>query len=213
MSVAANLEYGLAHLAADDRRARTRAVAESFRIAHVLERLPAAMSGGERQRAALARSLVTDPSVLLLDEPLTALDHATASRIIDDLRAWNAAHRIPILYVTHAHREVFALGERVDRARGRPHRRHRVSRTTCSTRPRLKPVARLAGFENVFSAVIEQRRPEAGTMQCRLVSDADADGAAAPRSRRRSRAATPERPCVSRFAPATSCSPSRNRAA
>src|SRR4029077_4921605 len=84
-----------------------------FRIQHVLSRRPGAISGGEQQRAALARSLVTKPDVLLLDEPLSALDHATQSRIIDDLRAWNNAQALPILYVTHAHREVFALGDRV----------------------------------------------------------------------------------------------------
>ncbi len=168
MTVEANIEYGLAHLPAGDRRARTQAVAESFRIAHVLSRLPAAISGGERQRAALARSLVTDPLVLLLDEPLTALDHATASRIIDDLRAWNAAHGIPILYVTHAHREAFALGERLVVleagrivATGAPH--------DILDSPASEPLARLAGFENLFSGVIVERRPEAGTMQCRLV--------------------------------------------
>jgi molybdate transport system ATP-binding protein len=168
MSVAANIEYGLAHLPAGQRRTRTHALAESFRIAHVLSRLPAAVSGGERQRAALARSLVTDPVVLLLDEPLTALDHATASHIIDDLRAWNAAHGIPILYVTHAHREAFALGERLvflDGGRivaaGTPHE--------ILDSPASEPLARLAGFENLFSGVIVERRPEAGTMQCRLI--------------------------------------------
>ena len=62
---------------------------------------------------ALARSLVTDPCVLLLDEPLAALDVATKSRILDDLRRWNQAHGIPILYVTHSREEVMALGERV----------------------------------------------------------------------------------------------------
>jgi len=61
----------------------------------------------------LARSLVTDPCILLLDEPLAALDGATKSHILDDLRSWNQAHRIPILYVTHSREEVFALGERV----------------------------------------------------------------------------------------------------
>jgi ABC-type molybdate transport system ATPase subunit len=45
---------------------------------------------------------VTNPTALLLDEPLTALDNATESKILDDLRAWNAAHEIPILYVTHS---------------------------------------------------------------------------------------------------------------
>jgi molybdate transport system ATP-binding protein len=173
MSVAANIQYGLAHLPDDQRRARTHAVAESFRIAHVLTRVPAAISGGEQQRVALARSLVTDPVVLLLDEPLTALDHATASHIIDDLRAWNAAHDIPILYVTHAHREAFALGDRLvylDGGRivamGTPHE--------LLDSPASEPLARLAGFENLFSGVIVERRPEAGTMQCRLTGEAGA---------------------------------------
>lgn len=167
MSIAGNIEYGLPHLAADARRERTRAMAELFRIAHVLSRRPSAISGGERQRAALARSLVTDPSVLLLDEPLTALDHATASRIIEDLRAWNAAHHIPILYVTHAHREVFALGERVVvleqgriAATGTPH--------DVLDAPAHEGLAQLAGFENFFSGIIVRRRAGAGTMQCRL---------------------------------------------
>ena len=167
MSVAANLEYGLTRLPADARRERTHAIAESFRISHVLSRTPAGISGGEGQRAALARSLVTDPALLLLDEPLTALDHATASRITEDLRAWNAAHGIPILYVTHTHREAFALGERVvvlERgsvvAAGTP---HDVLET-----PSHEALAQLAGFENMFGGIIVERRLGAGTMLCRL---------------------------------------------
>jgi molybdate transport system ATP-binding protein len=176
MSVAANIEYGLAHLPAAERRARTQAVAASFRIAHVLTRLPAAISGGEQQRVALARSLVTDPVVLLLDEPLTALDHATASHIIDDLRAWNAAHGIPILYVTHAHREAFALGDRLTVldggrivATGTPHE--------ILDSPASEPLARLAGFENLFNGLIVERRPDAGTMQCRLIGPGTGEAA------------------------------------
>ena len=62
---------------------------------------------------ALARALVIDPAILLLDEPLAALDAVTKSKIVDDLRTWNQEHPVPIVYVTHSREEVFALGDRV----------------------------------------------------------------------------------------------------
>jgi molybdate transport system ATP-binding protein len=205
LTVADNLEYGLTHVEPGRRRERIATVSESFRIAHVLTRRPGAISGGERQRVALARSLVTDPSLLLLDEPLSALDHATQSRIIDDLRAWNVAHRIPILYVTHAHREVFALGERVVAlehggiiAVGTP---HEVMET-----PAHETLALIAGFENFFTASVTTRRVEAGIMQCRLSETA-------PSSRFLSPAPNQARRSGSRSARATSCWPTRNRGA
>jgi len=167
MSLADNLAYGLHDRPARFRDEQIQSIARSFRIEHLLDRRPGAISGGERQRAALARSLVTDPDVLLLDEPLSALDHATQSRIIADLRAWNTAHGIPILYVTHSHREVFALGEHVvvlDRgqvvAAGVPHE--------VLSLPEHEGLAQIAGFENVFDATITDRRPDAGTMLCTL---------------------------------------------
>jgi molybdate transport system ATP-binding protein len=86
---------------------------------------------------------------------------------MDDLREWNAVHRIPILYVTHAHREVFALGERVlvvDDGRiiaaGTP---EEVLET-----PVHETVAQLAGFENFFTATVLTRQADAGLMHCRL---------------------------------------------
>jgi molybdate transport system ATP-binding protein len=171
MTVEQNLHYGLSSLDQAARRARTVSIAESFRIAHLLSRRPSEISGGERQRTALARSLVTDPRFLLLDEPLSALDHATQSRIIEDLRAWNAARDIPILYVTHSHREVFALGEHVlvlERGRilaeGSPQE--------VLDAPAHEPVALLAGFENILDATVVSGSADAGTMTCRL-----ADGA------------------------------------
>ena len=127
LSVRANLEFGLHATPSEERRARVDDIAARFHIDRLLDRRPGDISGGEQQRVALARALVTDPRVLLLDEPLSALDYATQSRIIEDLRAWNAAHGIPVLYVTHAHREVFALGERVvvlDRGRVAERGRH-----------------------------------------------------------------------------------------
>jgi len=167
LSAEDNIGYGLAAMSPELRRQRVKAIAESLHITHLLSRLPDAISGGERQRVALARSLVTDPAFLLLDEPLSALDHATRSRIMDDLRAWNVAHRIPILYVTHSHREVFALGERVivlDGGKitsdGTPH--------DVMESPAHETLAQLAGFDNFFDGTVTVRRADAGTMQCRL---------------------------------------------
>jgi molybdate transport system ATP-binding protein len=167
MTVAANLEYGLARQPHEERRRRTRTIAQSFRIEHLLDRRPGAISGGERQRVALARSLVTDPRLLLLDEPLAALDHATQTRIIDDLRIWNRARAIPILYVTHAHREVFALGERVlvlhdgrIVADGAPH--------AVMDAPPMVELAEAAGFENILDGTVVALRREAGVMTCRI---------------------------------------------
>lgn len=170
LSIADNIQYGLNRVPVDERRQRVSAIAESFRISGVLNRRPGHTSGGERQRAALARALVIEPSILLLDEPLSALDLPVQLRIIEDLRRWNDAHRIPVLYVTHAHREVFALGERVivlEHGRvlvtGSPHE--------VLDQPARESLANLAGFENVFDGTVTDRRIAAGTMQCRLNVD------------------------------------------
>src|ERR1700689_507654 len=113
LTVEQNTEYGLAHLPRSTRSQRATAILQEFGIDHLRQQRPGTISGGERQRVALARALVTDPCVLLLDEPMAALDAATKSKIIDALRAWNAPHGIPILYVTHNREEVLALGDRV----------------------------------------------------------------------------------------------------
>jgi molybdate transport system ATP-binding protein len=170
LTVEQNVEYGLAHLPQAERRKRSSTILQAFRIADLAQRNAREISGGESQRAALARTLVTDPAVLLLDEPLAALDAATKSNIIDDLRTWNRAHRIPILYVTHSREEVFALGERVlvlDAGRivaqGTPHE--------VISAPWLETIAQLAGMENIFEAVVEAVHPERGTMVCRVAGD------------------------------------------
>jgi len=170
MTVEANVRYGLNHLPTREAADRVARILDNFRIAPLAGRGARDISGGESQRAALARTLVTDPEILLLDEPLAALDAPTKSQIIDDLREWNRAHRIPILYVTHSREEVFALGERVIVlndgrivAEGTPHE--------VIDAPLQETVAQLAGFENIFDAVVEAVRPERGTMTCRVPGD------------------------------------------
>ena len=167
LTAEANVMYGLHALRPSERRERSRAILKSFRIEHLRDRRPARISGGERQRVALARTLVTEPRALLLDEPLAALDHPTRSRILDDLRQWNQNRRVPILHVTHSSEEVFALGDEVivlDAgkiiAQGRPHEVLRA--------PRLETVAHLSGFENIFDAVVLAVHEDRGTMTCRL---------------------------------------------
>jgi molybdate transport system ATP-binding protein len=170
MTVEQNVHYGLSQLTKSERTQRAAAVLHAFHIADLAQRNVREISGGESQRVALARALVLDPQILLLDEPLAALDAATKLRIIDDLRQWHQSHRVPILYVTHSREEVFALGERaiiLDAGRivaqGTPHE--------VMMAPLQSTVAQLAGFENVFDAVVERVRPERGTMTCRIAGD------------------------------------------
>lgn len=167
MSVEANIAYGLNRLPRDERRKAVDTIVDAFRIRHLRHRRPGEISGGERQRAALARVLVTDPCVLLLDEPLSALDLTTKSGIIADLRAWNEAHRIPVIYVTHSRDEVFALGERVVAleqgrviAEGSPQEVLRA--------PRVESLAQAAGIENIFNGTVAALHEDLGTMTCRI---------------------------------------------
>jgi molybdate transport system ATP-binding protein len=162
-----NVAYGLKDLRQEERRERVEAILKAFRVEKLRKQRPGEISGGERQRIALARSLVTEPRVLLLDEPLTGLDAELKAAIVDDLRAWNAAKGIPILYVTHSREEVDALGERVialDNGRvvsaGRP--------MEVLNAPRRKRLAQAAGFENLLSATVLDLREADGVMRVRL---------------------------------------------
>ena len=167
MTVEQNIQYGLVKVPAGERRARMMAMLESFRIPHLLGRKPGQISGGERQRVALARSLVTNPTMLLLDEPLSALDAASKSKILDDLREWNSAHGIPILYVTHSPQEAFAVGEHVVVLRSGRILAQGTPQDVLST-PRHETIAQIVGFENVFDTVVKSTDEAHGTMICQL---------------------------------------------
>ncbi|HEX7805289.1 MAG TPA: ABC transporter ATP-binding protein [Cellulomonas sp.] len=113
--VAGNVEFGL-RMAGLDRPAREVRVRELLAVVGLsgYERRPVAtLSGGEQQRVALARSLAPSPRLLLLDEPLSALDRALRERLAEDLRTALTATGTTALLVTHDHDEAFAVADRI----------------------------------------------------------------------------------------------------
>ena len=196
LTVAENVQYGIIKLPPRERRERMMSLLDSFRIAHLLENMPNEISGGERQRAALARSLVTDPELLLLDEPLTALDHATKATILDDLRAWNLSHRIPIVYVTHSPEEAFALGEHVVVVEAGRVIAKGVPQDVLSS-PRHETIAQIVGFENVFDATVSALHERDGTMLCRLGNNVRELEVPLARAESGSQSASPSAPATS----------------
>ncbi len=171
LSVERNIRYGLAKLAVAEQAKRMARIASAFHIENLLTRRPAELSGGEKQRVALARALVTRPRVLLLDEPLTGLDASLRRAILDDLRAWDDANRIPILYVTHNREEVDAIGERVVTIVNGRVQETGAPRAVLDA-PRSVELAQAAGFENVLRAKVVDHRPADGVMRVALENEA-----------------------------------------
>jgi molybdate transport system ATP-binding protein len=108
-----NVAYGLRALGRAERRARALELLERFGLAHRADARPLTLSGGERQRVALARALAVEPRVLLLDEPLAALDARTRAQATRQLGAVLREAGIPSLLVTHDFHEGALLGDRV----------------------------------------------------------------------------------------------------
>jgi molybdate transport system ATP-binding protein len=86
-------------------------VSDLLGLGHLLERRPASLSGGERQRVAIGRALLSDPAILLMDEPLSSLDHARRQEVLPYLERMRAETSIPIIYVSHEVDEVARLAD------------------------------------------------------------------------------------------------------
>ena len=113
LSVQRNLEFGLRRIATAARRVQLEQAVALLGIEALLERMPERLSGGERQRVGMARALLTSPRILLMDEPLAALDHKRKQEILPYLERLHDELYIPVLYVSHSPDEVVRLADHV----------------------------------------------------------------------------------------------------
>ncbi len=114
LSVRQNLEYGLKRIPPEQRRVQLEQAVEWLGLGKLIGRdSPAGLSGGERQRVAIARALLTSPRLLLMDEPLSALDAASKREILPYLERLHGELDIPVIYVSHSLDEVARLADQL----------------------------------------------------------------------------------------------------
>ncbi|UGQ31608.1 ATP-binding cassette domain-containing protein [Acinetobacter calcoaceticus] len=110
-TVKQNLLFGLKHLAHQERHFEADYIIELLKLGHLLQRMPNKLSGGEKQRVALGRALLYSPKLLLLDEPLSALDANHKAEIIPFFQKVKQEIKIPMIYVSHDIQEIKQLTE------------------------------------------------------------------------------------------------------
>jgi putative spermidine/putrescine transport system ATP-binding protein len=161
LNVTKNVEYGLKvkRVPKADRRRRVAAALESVRLPHLATRTPNELSGGQRQRVALGRALAIDPALLLLDEPLSALDAPLRRALRDELRALLSEVGTAAVVVTHDFTEAYRLGDRIVVYEG-----GRVvqaaPRTELLWQPASEAVARIMGIPNVLHGTVIKATPD-----------------------------------------------------
>jgi ABC-type Fe3+/spermidine/putrescine transport system ATPase subunit len=177
MTVSGNIAYSLhsRKLSRKEIIPKVRKIAEDLNIAHLLDRFTSNLSGGELQRVALARTLVTEPALLLLDEPMASIDASLKDDVKRTLRHLNRKG-LTIVHVTHDYREAVSLATRV----GVIHNGHIIQEGTPEhvfSRPVNKFVARYAGIRNFFRVkfFFEGSRWKAndGTLVFNLIGNSD----------------------------------------
>lgn len=160
LTVAENIGFGLRNrkMGGAEIERKVNDAARFLCIDHLLHRHPETLSGGEQQRAAIARAVVMEPALLLLDEPLSALDGQTREKLRKELRRLHDLYRITVIHVTHNFEEVFSLADRVVVIRGgeivQVGEPHEVFR-----KPNCEFVANFVGVENLFRGPCTQKGP------------------------------------------------------
>ncbi len=168
-----NVAYAIRLATPKGRRDRASELLDLLGIAYASDRRPHQLSGGEQQRVALARALGSDPAILLLDEPLSALDATTRVRLLGEIVELQRKSKIPFLYVTHSPADVVRAGDSVlilNAGRivqeGKP--------AEVFNAPRDLAVSRAVGSENIVAGRVQEHNERAGISvidlgECQLV--------------------------------------------
>ncbi|MDC8447995.1 MAG: ABC transporter ATP-binding protein [Nitrospira sp.] len=165
LTVAENIAYGMSSCSRTERKQRVASLLEQMQLTGLEHRKPQALSGGQQQRVALARALARNPRLLLLDEPLSALDLPTRLRLRVELRALLHKIGIPAILITHDWSEALSLGDSVVvMAQGGV--LQTGSPQEVFTRPTHPDVAALVGVDNLIPGEVIRR--EAGLAHVRV---------------------------------------------
>ena len=159
LSVLDNVAFGLHALPRRERHGRARAVLERIGLAGLERRHPAELSGGQRQRVALGRALATEPALLLLDEPFSALDAPLRHALREDLARVLADWGTAAVLVTHDFTEAYRLGDRIvvyDAGRVV----QSAPRSELLWQPASESVARIMGIRNVLRGTVVKATPD-----------------------------------------------------
>lgn len=171
LSVRDNLLYGFRRIPGTQRRILPDHAIGLLGIGHLMDRQPAGLSGGERQRVAIARALLTSPALLLMDEPLSALDAARKAEVLPYLSALGDSG-VPIVYVTHSLDEAARLADHLVLMR-----EGRIELAGPADEVMARPDSPLARFDDacaILHATLVEREPAPGLARLRLGAD---DGA------------------------------------
>jgi ABC-type Fe3+/spermidine/putrescine transport system ATPase subunit len=159
LTVFQNIAFGLRLKGTSEQKVKeaVEEMADFLEIRPLLKRRPIRLSGGERQRVALARALVMEPYVLLLDEPLSALDRVTRSRIQNELKRIHTQLGVTIVHITHDLAEAFFLADHLVVMKNGRILQEGAPEEVCR-HPNDRSVAELVGIENLVAATVEDTR-------------------------------------------------------
>jgi molybdate transport system ATP-binding protein len=163
MTVFENIAYGISGLPSGERKRKVNHMIERMRLGGLEKNLPQQISGGQKQRTALARALAASPLLLLLDEPFASLDNPVREKLRLDLLRIGQEDRRPLIFVTHDVEEAFVLAEElVVLNEGRVEQSG--NKEDIFYRPQTQKVAKFFGVKNIFRGKITEIHAEEKVM-------------------------------------------------